>query len=659
MDSLTLNLSLDTNRVLNADGVTALRQINLVQGETYSVTLSPTGGESLTGIGNFSFALRQKFDTENLIEVTGITSGVFTLPLTSVLLNNALVGHDYRQFRAYIRFTGFNEAEIFDPFFARVATSESGIGLANYVSSFNGQTGDVTYSVSANEAVNAGAVMLTGSQTISGVKTFASGFNSSLGGVPVIRVDDFFTVFNGNGNDVIHSEDMALRNDGTESISWGDRRLYDTSGRLSIDYDYRQLSNLTSVTLDWSGRVLSGNWLTNAFPTQSGHLVNKGFLDAGFVHKTGTETISGSKTFSGLLGPTGYHGYTSQPSIDLYMQQIKAGNGNIVYDWLNGVLYSSTGYDKYIDVGNGFAVWNNSLISWGDTFGLTMSAYGVNTVDAGLRYLYDSSAIYSVAWDYRALVDSSADITLDWELRQLNGGAWTIDTAPTQAGHIVNKGFLDNAVTGGVRTISVSGSQISGAITITGSGNCLVTKSGQNITYFTPSYSLPFWQYGNMSATAFNAGRGFYVNNLNAMLGGPAFLIPSSYTRFRISMYIGWTTNPIRDLFPVYVRFNNPIQNSTTIQETLHGSRFGATVYPDNASGLSGTLTDLGAAGGRANTFRFVSDLITIPTGWQANATNNGFYEFVSPWLGNNSSGSLTDNYAENHTIRGMIEFLV
>ncbi len=376
MDTLTIRLSTGTNRAINADNRTALRQINVIQGETYSVTLQPTGGETLTGISNFSFSLRQRFDSENLVEVNSITSGVFTLPLTSVLLNNALVGHDYRQFRAYIQYTGAGEAEIYDPFFARIATAESGIQLAGYVSSFNGQTGAVTYSAGAaatgaltgvfypltgnpagyittgqtgsfgNQALS-NVVFQTGNQTISGIKTFSAGIFASSISSP----NSFATI----NFDEAYFYDFNLTQ---YSLNWDLRQLYDPNGQVSAD---------------WNTRSLVGDW--------------------GLVHNTGNETVSGTKTFSGPFRVT-YSGFTILEVDSLGVLAFYDRNNNGIYDTVSNTFNNSHG--QTIDINNFLLLDSNESpsLNW-DTHTLT-GDWQTNTIPTASGHVVNLGFITGV-----------------------------------------------------------------------------------------------------------------------------------------------------------------------------------------------------------------------------------------------------------------------
>lgn len=148
-------------------------------------------------------------------------------------------------------------------------------------------------------------------------------------------------------------------------------------------------------------------------------------------------------------------------------------------------------------------------------------------------------------------------------------------------------------------------------------------------------------------------------NGYNPTSTGMPASIPADMTRFRVRVSMGFTTNPSADTFPIYVRFFSQGINSTNTNESDSGTRVGvAGCYPDTTGGLSGTLTDLAAsASGYANTFSFTSDWITIPSAWQTRAAAVGSYGFACIIVGNKSGGSLTDNFNQNHSIFGQIEF--
>jgi len=160
------------------------------------------------------------------------------------------------------------------------------------------------------------------------------------------------------------------------------------------------------------------------------------------------------------------------------------------------------------------------------------------------------------------------------------------------------------------------------------------------------------------AAKADDASWSLVPGGYNAFSSGMPASIPAEMTKFRVRVSMGFTSNPTSDTFPIYVKFSSQGINSTNTIETLHGTRVGNTAYPDTVGGLTGTLVDLAAThSGFTNTFAFTSDWVTIPEAWQTNAANVGSYGFIGIIVGNKSGGSLTDNYAQNHSIYGQIEF--
>jgi hypothetical protein len=171
-------------------------------------------------------------------------------------------------------------------------------------------------------------------------------------------------------------------------------------------------------------------------------------------------------------------------------------------------------------------------------------------------------------------------------------------------------------------------------------------------------FSIGLRQTADVTATASGAGRNIGNQNTDAFSTWKGTPVPGYFTKFRVTLFFAWTTNPAADDFPVYVAFANPASTGSTATLSDHGARFGKPVYPDTATGLTGTLADNGAAGGFANSFTFVSDWVTMPSAWQTHGATYGWYSFLGVWLVNNSGGSLTDNYANGHASIGLIEFL-
>ena len=374
-------------------------------------------------------------------------------------------------------------------------------------------------------------------------------------------------------------------------------------------------------------------------------------LSSGVVMTTGNQTISGNKRFAGLLtGTSGSINLASGLMSDSsYKNSINWNNRNLFdsnagnsIDWAtrnlhandNDITLSWETRSAFNSAGSTVIDWENEQLNEGP---------GTLSVDWGDRELHDENAAASVNWHYRELKDTNGDTTVNWEdmeLKDTNG-----DTTVNWEDGYLYEGW--DAYDG------ITSSNLGSDWSAIGNSD-LVTKEAVNDT--TP-FILPIVQYNNNTAVATADGRTIAPFKTNPFSDGYGTIIPYEFTKFRVSLYIAYTSNPTSDLFPVYVRFNKPNTNSSSTQESLHGTRFGTTAYPDNNTGLLGTLTDLGAAGGRANSFKFVSDWETIPAGWQSNAASLGFYEILGVWLGNNSGGTLTDNYNANHAIRGMIEF--
>ena len=177
-----------------------------------------------------------------------------------------------------------------------------------------------------------------------------------------------------------------------------------------------------------------------------------------------------------------------------------------------------------------------------------------------------------------------------------------------------------------------------------------------NPPVFSPNFSVPFMQSADNAAVINGAGKFLGPFNVNSYSNGHSTLIPSGFTKFRVTVHFAWTSVPVADSFPIYMRWDNSATLGTGTSETLHGTRYGTSNYPDDATGLPGTLTNLGTtSSGKA--YRFTTDWITIPSAWQTNAATNRVYTLVGLTVGNNSGGSLTDGYTINHVFLALVEF--
>jgi hypothetical protein len=167
MQLINLPVSVSSNAVLNQDGVTTLRTLNLVQGNDYTVNLSfvKTGAPYMPAINDFGFYLRNIGGSSNLVSVTSVSSGVsgysFDLNAASPVISAAL-GHAKKlNLRGFLSWVDGTSIEVIEPFGVQIHNSYSGLAsVSSFVSSLNTLSGAVSL-------VGAGAVTVTQSgQTI-------------------------------------------------------------------------------------------------------------------------------------------------------------------------------------------------------------------------------------------------------------------------------------------------------------------------------------------------------------------------------------------------------------------------------------------------------------------------------------------------------------
>ena len=241
-------------------------------------------------------------------------------------------------------------------------------------------------------------------------------------------------------------------------------------------------------------------------------------------------------------------------------------------------------------------------------------------------------------------------------------------TATTDASELTT-GTLDDARLSGNVPLEDAANTFSANQTLNGTNNTAPNQtaaSGSSIMtrdLVDARASLVFWlqQIGN--ATSVNNGSGRFLGpaRQHTFSSSMGIAVPSDYKKFRIVWWGAWTTAPTAASFPTFTKFHNPATLSHVPTETDHGTRFGTTAYPDTATGLAGTLTFVGTftyAVTLHHVYRYVSDTITIPAGWQTNAAANNGYESLGFFIGNDSGGTLTDGYNANHGFRGYMEFL-
>ncbi len=292
----------------------------------------------------------------------------------------------------------------------------------------------------------AGTVFTTGNQTIQGDKTFLGKISftgaNSYGGIyfnggayfnldgalydnlQVIVIDPY--------NRMAYSSDSQL------SIDWGNRLLQDTPGNPTLDWNNGLLYNGVNTVLDWKNQIISGNWVSTAF-----------------VNTTGTQSISGTKTVTGLLilSPSGYSFKSTATLGTGYF----GGNTGTFYR-NNLPTLSPTEFLAYDNLGVSSINWNTREISgnWTSTsFVNTTGAQiisGTKTI-TGLLVISPSGLSFSsinaaegTGWfggnsgsfyknnlptlspSDQLGYDTAGQTTLDWANKRLSGN-WTLNGA--------------------------------------------------------------------------------------------------------------------------------------------------------------------------------------------------------------------------------------
>lgn len=204
----------------------------------------------------------------------------------------------------------------------------------------------------------------TGSQDISGVKTFYSGLRfGAIGVAPYGHLNDYFSYFdysgvrafsqnaynaNPNIHNILvanfpHTQLLTFNNDyyqdgdpvETTSVNWGNRTLVNSQGNNTLLWNIGWAmypdpgspsmswtdANLyindpgapyiyQNISLDWNNRILSGNWSTNT-PTGTGHAATKGYVDSANTRDgyrlncpSGVFMPSGNSTFTVSVNQT-------------------------------------------------------------------------------------------------------------------------------------------------------------------------------------------------------------------------------------------------------------------------------------------------------------------------------------------------------------------
>lgn len=117
---------------------------------------------------------------------------------------------------------------------------------------------------------------------------------------------------NSAGTNTVDWENCILKPDAIQSLNWSARTLYDSANTPTLSWEDKSIygdwvndssiiaplllsdntalytidmmaSSLligSNIALRWGNRILSGNWSTSTVPTNSTHLINKGYLDS-------------------------------------------------------------------------------------------------------------------------------------------------------------------------------------------------------------------------------------------------------------------------------------------------------------------------------------------------------------------------------------------
>lgn len=399
--ALTFNVDTANNRLLNADQTTALRQLRLVNGETYTVTLNFVG--TVPEIDELAFYVRTQVGTSNLVSVTSFsgnsTAGyTFSLPLTAVTLLTALGNEDSVILKGYFSWTEGVEIEIIEGIkIVLAAASESEGTTASYVSSVNSISGAALITGAGNVTVsNAGQVVtISGANQDLDLSSYA--LTSSL---------------NATGN-ALNASISALQGQTGDYYPRTNPSGYQTAANVSSSLSaYYPLSN------------------------PSGYLNS----NSGVVMTTGNQTISGNKRFVGLLtGTLGSISLTSAKtydssykqsvdwnnrnlldtnhinSLDWLYRELRASDNTVSVDWENRILKSSDGFDR-VD-------WEQAALTDG---------FGVSSISWGTRIMSDAGGYQTLRWGDRELYDTNDYATLDWENRTF-GGSWDFADSATSS----------------------------------------------------------------------------------------------------------------------------------------------------------------------------------------------------------------------------------
>lgn len=152
------------------------------------------------------------------------------------------------------------------------------------------------------------------------------------------------------------------------SIQVNNRRLYDSSSNISVDWDSKYLNGPETKSLDWKYRflqdsddniklswesgILSGNWNASNIKVSGQALLNLTYANNLYVDRTNDQYITGIKRFNDTALFNNIGGYDGNDSyINMISNHMQTNSDLPSLNWSNKVLYNDDGSTN-LDWGN-------------------------------------------------------------------------------------------------------------------------------------------------------------------------------------------------------------------------------------------------------------------------------------------------------------------
>ena len=369
--------------------------------------------------------------------------------------------------------------------------------------------------------VDSSAVHKTGNETIGGSKTFSSAIIANLQGnadtatkLKTARTISFSGAATGTGTfDGSGNVDIALTESATTRTNTSSSQTLDVGGTVTI---------IDSITTNTSGEITGVNVKTATMPS-----VYPPNNDSNLVHKSGAETIGGSKTFTdGLSGALAgnatsatklanarkingeYFDGTADINVDPVVQVISTNKDVFTLD--NGFYYYSnvsatnkpSGSSNYFVVeviqsgNNGFMqlVDSNNNAWWTTKTGGAWSSWKAVANDELVAHL-DTAETFTGKKTFSAglageLTGNAATATTLKTARKVGGVSFdgSADINLPGVNTAGNQNTSGNAATATkwatARTLALTG-DVAGSATIDGSGNVSIATTGSNLVHKT------------------------------------------------------------------------------------------------------------------------------------------------------------------------------